>query len=201
MEKVSNYIPPIKQELQAQALVIDTWNRATTLPSFYWRFFMETFMVPAYTCDKMEAKDMSYPGMQDTYSCYCNNGDYHTMPSINFEITDQNYQFNLDPSGYMFLPYINYTQPMSLCILGLDESPTTLPDGTEYIGLGQRALATFPFYAVFDRETNRVAMELGNAQDLGGEKEMGLQLAASAIIVIGLLVLLGYLIYLRKTRI
>lgn len=88
MEKVSNYIPPIKQELQAQALVVDTWNRATTLPSFYWRFFMETFMVPAYTCDKMEAKDMQYPGMQDTYSCYCNNGDYHTMPSINFEITD-----------------------------------------------------------------------------------------------------------------
>ena len=62
-------------------------------------------------------------------------------------------------------------------------------------------MATFPFYAVFDRETNRVAMELGNAQDLGGEKEMGLQLAASAVIVIGLLVLLGYLIYLRKSRI
>ena len=201
MEKVSNYIPPIKQELESQGLVVDTWSRSTTLPSFFWRFFMQTFMVPAYTCDKMEPKDLQYPGMEGTYSCFCNNGDYHTMPSLNFEITDENYQFNLDPNQYMYLPYLNYTQPMSLCVLGLEESTNTLPDGTEYVGLGQRAMATFPFYAVFDRETNRVAMELGNAQDLGGEKEMGLQLAASAVIVIGLLVLLGYLIYLRKSRI
>lgn len=201
MEKVANYIPPIKQELESQALVIDTWNRETTLPGFYWRFFMETFMVPAYTCDKMESKDMSYPGFADTYSCYCNNGDYHTMPQINFEVTNENYQFDLDPSAYMFLPYINYTQPMSLCVLGLQESPGTLMDGTEYIGLGQRALATFPFYAVFDRVENRVAMELGNASDMNGAHEMGLQLASSAIIVLGLLILLGYLIYLRKSRI
>jgi hypothetical protein len=40
MEKVSNYIPPIKQELDSQGLVVDTWSRSTTLPSFFWRFFM-----------------------------------------------------------------------------------------------------------------------------------------------------------------
>jgi len=70
---------------------------------------MDTFMVPAYTCDKMLPEDLTYPGFEDTYSCFCNNGDYHTMPQINFEVTDQDYQYDLDPSGYMFLPYINYT--------------------------------------------------------------------------------------------
>jgi len=97
----------------------------------------------------------------------------------------------------MFLPYINYTQPMSLCVLGVNESPDVLPDGTEYIGLGQRSMATFPFYAVYDRVANKVAMELGNATDLGGKHETGFQLTIASIIVIGLLVLLGYLIYLR----
>lgn len=119
MEKVSNYIPPIKQELEPQALVIDTWNRGMTLPFFFHDFFMELFMVPAYTCDLMRPQDLSYPGFKDTYSCYCNNGDYHAMPTINFEVTTESYQFDFDPSAYMFLPYINYTQPMSLCILGL----------------------------------------------------------------------------------
>lgn len=73
----------------------------------------------------------------------------------------------------MFLPYINYTQPESLCILGLQESPTKLADGMEYIGLGQRAMATFPFYAVYDREANTVAMELGSAIDSKNKHEMG----------------------------
>lgn len=88
MEKVANYIPPIKQELDSQALVIDTWRRSTTLPGFFWTFFMDTFMVAAYTCDKMQEKDLTYPGFSDTYSCWCNNGDYHDMPQINFEVTD-----------------------------------------------------------------------------------------------------------------
>ena len=37
-------------------------------------------MVPAYTCDKMRAQDLTYPGLTDVYACYCNNGDYHAMP-------------------------------------------------------------------------------------------------------------------------
>ena len=130
-------------------------------------------MVPAYTCDKMQAKDLAYPGFRDTYSCYCNNGDYHTMPQINFEMTEGHFQFDMDPSAYMFLPYINYTQPMSLCLLSIQESPDVLEDGNEYISLGQRALDTFPFYAVYDREKNTVAMELGNASLLGGKHEKG----------------------------
>ena len=163
--KVANYVFPSKEQRDAQGLVIDTWNRYVTLPDFYYNFFMEVFMIPAYTCDKMSPKDLAYPGFNNTYSCYCNNGDYHTMPPINFEMTGRHFQYDMDPSAYMFLPYLNYTQPMSLCLLSIQKSPDRLLDGNEYISLGQRAMATFPFYAIFDRENNTITMELGNAQE------------------------------------
>lgn len=59
--------------------------------------------------------------MSKVYSCYCNNGDYHQMPDLNFEVIDRKFQYDMAASQYMFLPYINYTQPMSLCLLGLSE--------------------------------------------------------------------------------
>ena len=89
---------------------------------------------------------------------------------------------------------------MSLCVLGLQKSPDTLADGIEYISLGQRSLATFPFYAVYDRAANQVAMELGAAIDSKSKHEMSWQLTISAIIVLGLLCILAYLIYLRRSR-
>jgi len=118
MLKIQNYVPPMKEELQQQVLAVNTWARETMLPKFFYDYFMKTFMIPAYTCDKLSDTD-TYPGMQDTYSCYCNNGDYHTMPQINLEITGKNFQYDIDPANYMFLPYLNYTVPMSLCILGI----------------------------------------------------------------------------------
>jgi len=68
-------------------------------------------MIQAYTCDKLPADspEESYPSLSSTYSCYCNNGDYHTMPDINLEITDHKTQFDMTPGDYMFLPYLNYT--------------------------------------------------------------------------------------------
>lgn len=119
MLKIQNYVPPMKQELNQQVLTVDTWNRETQLPEFFYTYFMDTFMIPAYTCDQLEAKDLAYPGMDSTYSCYCNNGDYHTMPQINLELSGKNLQFDMDPANYMFLPYLNYTVPMSLCLLGI----------------------------------------------------------------------------------
>ena len=119
MLKISNYLPPMREELSDTMLALDTWHRELQLPAYFHKYFMDTFMLPAYTCDKLEASQMQYPGLKDTYSCYCNNGDYHTMPSLNFEIRDKDFQYDMDPSGYMFLPYLNYTQPMSLCVLGL----------------------------------------------------------------------------------
>ena len=50
----------------------------------------------------------------------------------------------------MFLPYINYEVPISLCILGLDISVPGA-DNIDYVSLGQRSLAEFPFYAVYNR--------------------------------------------------
>ena len=75
--------------------------------------------------------------MESTYSCYCNNGDYHTMPQINLEISGKNLQFDMDPADYMFLPYLNYTVPMSLCLLGLQETPGKTSDtDLDYVALG-----------------------------------------------------------------
>jgi len=50
-------------------------------------YLTETFMLPAYTCDTMRPQDLAYPGMDKTRACYCNNGDYHAMPTINLEIS------------------------------------------------------------------------------------------------------------------
>lgn len=89
------------------------------------------------------------------------------MPSINFEIRNKDFQYDLDASEYMFLPYLNYTQPMSLCILGLEPTTHTTIATTNYVGLGQRALAKFPFYTVFNRKDNTSIIELGNAVEMG----------------------------------
>ena len=89
--KINNYVPPIKEQNDPTMLALDTWNRETQLPPFYWNFFVKTFMLPAYTCDKLTQPEFQYPGLKETYSCYCNNGDYHTMPDLNFEIRKKDF--------------------------------------------------------------------------------------------------------------
>ena len=201
MLKISNYLPPMREELSDTMLSLNTWNRDLRLPEYFYKYFMDIFMLPAYTCDKLDSTQMQYPGLKDTYSCYCNNGDYHTMPTFNFEIRDKDFQYDLDPSAYMYLPYLNYTQPMSLCVLGVQETAADTLAGIEYISLGQRALATFPFYSVYDRETNTAEIELGGAVALGTSGKNGpaavVAIAVCAIIVIMLI----YLIALRYIRI
>ena len=192
----------MKEELQKQVMALDTWKRETLLPEFFFKYFMDTFMIPAYTCDKMLPADLSYPGLSNTYSCFCNNGDYHTMPEINLQVTEKNFQYDMQPQDYMFLPYLNYTVPMSLCVLGIDQAPSDgLPNNLQYVSLGQRAMATFPVYAVFDRDANTAVIELGNASSIGGKGTLGVQIAISVAIVIVLFVMLVYLIYLRRNRI
>jgi len=99
----------------------------------------------------------------------------------------------------MFLPYLNYTQPMSLCILGLDYSPYDI-DGIEFISLGQRALAKFPFYSIFDRAANTATVELGGAVIMKAYESKGWAILVTSAVCIGLLVLLVYLISLRFMR-
>ena len=89
--KINNYVPPIKEQNDPTMLALDTWNRETQLPPFYWNFFVNTFMLPAYTCDKLTQPELQYPGLKETYSCFCNNGDYHTMPDLNFEIRKKDF--------------------------------------------------------------------------------------------------------------
>lgn len=200
MLKFSNYIPPMKEELQQQVLAVDTWNRELRLPYFFYNYFMDTFMLPAYTCDPLRPQDLEYPGLGKTSACYCNNGDYHSMPTINFEVRDKDMQFDIDPSMYMFLPYLNYTQPMSLCILGVSSTVRKLDQDYQYAALGQRQMASFPFFTVYDREKNTVTAELGGATMMGGEDKVGIHVFATSIILTGLVVMLVYLITLRHLR-
>ena len=59
------------------------------------------------------------------------------MPTINVELGSAGYQYDVGPDNYMNLPYLNYTQPMSLCILGVDKVKTLL-HGAQYLSFGQR---------------------------------------------------------------
>jgi len=41
----------MRKELEKQVLMVNTWERATLFPEFFYDYFMDTFMIPAYTCD------------------------------------------------------------------------------------------------------------------------------------------------------
>ena len=138
--------------------------------------------------------------MSKVYSCYCNNGDYHQMPDLNFEVIDRKFQYDMAASQYMFLPYINYTQPMSLCLLGLSELTEYVGD-SEIVAFGQRALSSFPFQAHFDVEGGKVSMAMAGSVDVNSSSSLGFQIAVSITIVVVLFVMLVYLIYLRRNRI
>ena len=62
-------------------------------------------------------------------------------------------------------------------------------------------MAEFPFYAVYDRNTGAVTLELGATTSTDGKGTLGIQIAISIIIVIILFAMLVYLIFLRRKRI
>ena len=95
------------------------------------------------------------------------------MPQINFELSHKNLQYDMDPADYMFLPYLNYTVPMSLCLLGLSKTTSKIGDGLDYVALGQRAMAKFPFFNIYNRADNTSTVELGGATQLGGKSALG----------------------------
>ena len=101
----------------------------------------------------------------------------------------------------MFLPYLNYTQPMSLCILGLSKTQHATLDGVNYVGLGQRSLATYPFYTVYDRESNTAKIELGGAVSRQNAGTNFVPAIIAIAIVVILVVMVVYLIALRSMRI
>lgn len=199
MPKVSNYAPPMDGELDEQIIAVDTWSRDLVLPDFFYQYFLDTFMLPAYTCDAMRPQDLVYPGKAQTYSCYCNNGDFHAMPTINVELGKVGYQFDVGPDNYMNLPYLNYTQPMSLCVLGIDVVKEPL-HGLQYLSFGQRQLSKFPYFAIYDRATDTGLFELGGATNKNNAGPMGLEIGIAIGVCVIMIVLLLYLIMLRKDR-
>ena len=122
MVKVADFIPPVKEKLEFEQIKIDTYFRMIHVPNFFLNYFDETFMIQDYTCNNITGNITEYTQELDTvYSCFCNNGDYHQMPTINFELNKRKVQYDMDPPDYMLMPYINYTDPvMSQCIFGID---------------------------------------------------------------------------------
>ena len=100
----------------------------------------------------------------------------------------------------MFAPYINYTQPMSLCVLAVQEGHHKLPDGFEYVALGQRVMNFLPFYTVYDRETGTAVVELGGATYLEDPEKVGTAVAVTIAMVGFFAVMFVYLCYLRYAR-
>ncbi len=75
-----------------------------------------------------------------------------------------------------------------------------MPDGVEFVSLGQRALAAFPFYIVYDRENKSASVELGGATYLSDPEKRGTAVACAIAICAILGVTFVYLCYLRYAR-
>lgn len=202
MLKISNYVPPKREELQLQMITIDSYYKALKVPSFFYDYYKDTFIIKAYTCDLFnEQENMEYfRGIDNVYTCYCNNGDYHSLPDINFEVKDMSYQFDLGASDYLMLPYINYTRPISLCVLGLDTIAENR-EGYAVVQFGQRSLAQFPLIVSYDVSNGDVTLNLGGTGDTPQNNDIAKQIIISLSIVIVLFIMLVYLIFLRRNRI
>ena len=126
------------------------------------KYFNSTFIVYDYTCNDYTGKIVQYQELQKVYACYCNNGDYHQMPSIAFELDKQHIQFDMDPADYMLMPYIDYDEPvMSKCILGIDGyKENQIPD-SPVLTFGQRFLAKFSMMVVYNRAAGTVKVAIG----------------------------------------
>ena len=61
-------------------------------------------------------------------------------------------------------------------------------------------MASFPFYAVFDRTDNTAKVRLAGATKMGGPDKMGSAVAISIAVLALIFALIVYLIVLRKNR-
>lgn len=164
MVKVADYIPPIssKKQIENSRVEIDTFYRTLQVPDDLYAYFVETFMIPSFTCDDITA-NLTYVEVETVYSCYCNNGNYHNLPSLSYSLLDYNIHFDLDNKDYLLMPYINYTTPMSLCLFALGQQPTAVRDNRITI-LGQRFLAKFSLMVIYDRSIGEGFMAVGGGR-------------------------------------
>ena len=198
MLKISNYVPPKREELKKQMIVVDSYYKALGVPQFFYDYYKSTFIIKAYTCDALPPTEFN--GIQNVYTCYCNNGDYHSLPDINFEVKSLQQQFDLSAQQYLLEPYLNYTRPISLCLLGLD-TVNEKRDGYSVVRYGQRTMSSFPLMVEYDRDNKSAMMNLGGISDMPDNQDMTMQLIISFVIVFVLFVMLVYLIHLRRNRI
>lgn len=98
------------------------------------------------------------------------------------------------------LPYINYTRPISLCILGLDTIDEKI-DGYMVVQFGQRTISKFPLIVNYDLATGTTTLNIGGDAETPSDSDLAMQIIISLAIVIILFIMLVYLIYLRRNRI
>ena len=118
--KLYDYVPPMRGELDQQLIIVDTYFREYHFPNYFFEYFLDTFMIDHVTCDPYEG---TYPRMTDPKKCFCNNGNYHSLPIINIvfnQSSDNSRTFDLPPSSYLHQPYLTSdTVPTTNCILGI----------------------------------------------------------------------------------
>ena len=152
MVKVADYIPPIStnKQIENSRVEIDTYYRTLQVPDDFYNYFQETFLIPSFTCDNITA-NLTYSETDTVYSCYCNNGNYHNLPSLSYSLLDYDIHFDLENKDYLLLPYLNYTTPISLCLFALGQQPVETRDNRVTI-LGPRFLAKFSLMVIYDRD-------------------------------------------------
>ena len=138
--------------------------------------------------------------LNQTVACYCNNLDYHGLPTINFEMLSLNYQYDLDAADYLFLPYIDYNRPISLCTLAIESAISLDHSHLPNLLIGQRFITKFPMMVEFDRASNTGKMSIGGGKQASKEDDYT-QVFATLLIACLLVILLIYLSVVRERRI
>ena len=122
------------------------------------------------------------------------------MPNIKIMLdVNDGLQYVLEPSDYMFMPFINYTEPIdSRCLLALlsyDENSIA-----NEITLGQRFFAKFGLMVVYNREENSAIMAIGGSEPINELISLILPIAIGVLFSFLFFGLVLYLINLKYKR-
>ena len=125
------------------------------------------------------------------------------MPDIKIMLdVNDGLQYVLEAQDYMYMPFLNYTEPIdSRCKLALQSYERATMETGRMITLGQRFLAKFGLMVVYDRENNTAKMAISGSENID---ELISVLAPILIGVVFSVVFFGLLLYminLKFTRI
>ena len=201
MLKVMDFIPPQKNyDVVKQNLRVDTYYRSMYTPFYFFEFLRTNYFIENFTCDKVSKDALNFTTQYDLYSCSCNDENYNGMPDIKIMLdVNDGLEYVLGPSDYMFMPFINYTEPIDArCILAL--LSYEMATEVRLITLGQRFFAKFGLMVVYDRESRSAQMAISGSEDINETVHVIRPICFGIIFSIIFFGLLLYLINMKYTR-